>query len=174
MDKPIVITFGRYVYPEPYHRIHLEITETFDKAEISREDASAQLREYVNGVLEEELFRYKPTGEPAKAKHTPPAPVEEKVEAPAQEEEALPYRFPGLEKAPWTSYKTKGPCRAGEAGWIFSDTDPAQDVADLISRDGPVKVIMDDVVFTCKFSGPTENPTRFISRNPPRANGGRR
>lgn len=64
-----------------------------------------------------------------------------------------------LGKLPWKPYK-----EGHRAAWIFADTKGAEQLAEMIrhSEEGKVEI----AEFTYRFSGPKENPTMFISRNP--------
>jgi len=64
-----------------------------------------------------------------------------------------------LNALPWKPYK-----EGHRAAWIFADTKGAEQLAEMIrhSEEGKVEI----AEFTYRFSGPKENPTMFISRNP--------
>jgi hypothetical protein len=65
-----------------------------------------------------------------------------------------------LEELPWTSFQTKQPAKPGEAGWIFSNTEGAEElVKALEAKEG--KLELAEYIF--RFSGPDN---RFISRSP--------
>jgi hypothetical protein len=65
-----------------------------------------------------------------------------------------------LEELPWTSFQTKQPAKPGEAGWIFSNTEGAEElVKALEAKKG--KLELAEYIF--RFSGPDN---RFISRSP--------
>ena len=84
--------------------------------------------------------------------------------------EAPTMQVPGLdpeklEGLPWTSYQTKQRCKPGEAGWIFSNTEGAEALVDLIKTQGKdIPVTMGEGhVFLIRFSG---KDNQFISRRP--------
>jgi len=65
-----------------------------------------------------------------------------------------------LEELPWTSFQTKQPAKPGEAGWIFSNTEGAEElVKALEAKEG--KLELAEYVF--RFSG---DQKQFISRSP--------
>jgi len=69
-----------------------------------------------------------------------------------------------LAKLPWRTYKSKEPCKADEAGWIFRNTPGAEALADLIQRQGNgARVQIGSHKFEVKFSG---NQRQFIGRAP--------
>jgi hypothetical protein len=68
-----------------------------------------------------------------------------------------------LEELPWTSFQTKQPAKPGEAGWIFSNTEGAEElVKALEAKEG--KLELAEYIF--RFSGPDN---RFVSRSPVKA-----
>jgi len=68
-----------------------------------------------------------------------------------------------LEELPWTSFQTKQPAKPGEAGWIFTNTEGAEELAKALeAKEG--KLELPEYIF--RFSGP-EN--RFINRSPVKA-----
>jgi len=64
-----------------------------------------------------------------------------------------------VEKLPWKDYQKKQPCRPGESGWIFANTEGAQELAKLIKASPKEK--LDLVVYQFTFSG---REKQFISR----------
>jgi hypothetical protein len=65
-----------------------------------------------------------------------------------------------LEELPWTSFQTKQPAKPGEAGWIFSNTEGAEElVKALEAKEG--KLELAEYIF--RFSG---DQKQFISRSP--------
>ena len=69
-----------------------------------------------------------------------------------------------LEKLPWKTYKSKEDCKPDEAGWIFTNTQGAEALADLIKKQGKEAVVQIGAYkFDVKFSG-TEK--QFIGRAP--------
>jgi hypothetical protein len=65
-----------------------------------------------------------------------------------------------LEELPWTSFQTKQSAKRGEAGWIFSNTEGAEElVKALEAKEG--KLELAEYIF--RFSG---DQKQFISRSP--------
>ena len=58
MERKLTVTYGKYVYPEAYKRINFEVTQDFDGAETTREDAAKQLMDFVNKALKEQVAEY--------------------------------------------------------------------------------------------------------------------
>jgi hypothetical protein len=69
-----------------------------------------------------------------------------------------------LEKLLWKTYKSKEDCKPDEAGWIFTNTQGAEALADLIKKQGKEAVVQIGAYsFEVRFSG-TEK--QFIGRAP--------
>lgn len=69
-----------------------------------------------------------------------------------------------LEKLPWKTYKSKEDCKPNEAGWIFTNTQGAEALSDLIKKQGKEATVQIGAYkFDVKFSG-TEK--QFIGRTP--------
>ena len=69
-----------------------------------------------------------------------------------------------LEKLPWKTYKSKEDCKPNEAGWIFTNTQGAEALSDLIKKQGKEAVVqIGDYRFDVKFSGAEK---QFIGRAP--------
>ena len=69
-----------------------------------------------------------------------------------------------LEKLPWKTYKSKEDCKPDEAGWIFTNTQGAETLADLIEKQGKEAVVQIGAYrFGVKFSGAEK---QFIGRAP--------
>jgi len=69
-----------------------------------------------------------------------------------------------LEKLPWKTYKSKEDCKPNEAGWIFTNTQGAEALADLIKKQGKEAVVQIGAYkFDVKFSGAEK---QFIGRTP--------
>jgi hypothetical protein len=65
-----------------------------------------------------------------------------------------------LEELPWTSFQTKQPAKPGEAGWIFTNTEGAEELAKALeAKEG--KLELAEYIF--RFSG---NQKQFVSRSP--------
>lgn len=65
-----------------------------------------------------------------------------------------------LEELPWTNYKTKEPAKEGEAGWIFSNTEGAEELVKALEKTGGK---LELGPYEYRFSG---EDNRFISRRP--------
>jgi hypothetical protein len=69
-----------------------------------------------------------------------------------------------LEKLPWKTYKSKEDCKPDEAGWIFTNTQGAEVLADFIKKQGKEAVVqIGDYTFDVRFSGAEK---QFIGRTP--------
>jgi hypothetical protein len=69
-----------------------------------------------------------------------------------------------LEKLPWKTYKSKEDCKPNEAGWIFTNTQGAEALSDLINKQGKEAVVqIGDYSFDVRFSGAEK---QFIGRAP--------
>ena len=69
-----------------------------------------------------------------------------------------------LGKLPWKTYKSKEDCKPDEAGWIFTNTQGAEALADLIKKQGKEAVVqIGNHAFDVKFSGAEK---QFIGRAP--------
>lgn len=69
-----------------------------------------------------------------------------------------------LEKLPWKTYKSKEDCKPNEAGWIFTNTQGAEALADLIRKQGKEAIAQIGAYkFDVKFSGAEK---QFIGRAP--------
>lgn len=67
-----------------------------------------------------------------------------------------------LENLPWKTYKSKEDCKPDEAGWIFTNTQGAEALADLIKKQGKEAVVQIGAFkFDVKFSGAEK---QFIGR----------
>jgi hypothetical protein len=151
------LTYGRKVNPAQYETLHVEISQEFDDEETPSEAGYTKVRAFVLKKIEEELSTY------------PKAEVNEAstISESTSQDEPLFYSIFGLSDLPWTSYQTKDVCKPGEEGWIFSNSQGAEDLAKIINREGSAHVMIDGVKMVCRFSGPTDITTklpRFISR----------
>jgi len=69
-----------------------------------------------------------------------------------------------LEKLPWKTYKSKEDCKPNGAGWIFTNTQGAEALADLIKKQGKEAVVQIGAYkFDVRFSGAEK---QFIGRAP--------
>lgn len=69
-----------------------------------------------------------------------------------------------LEKLPWKTYKSKEDCKPDEAGWILTNTQGAEALANLIRKQGKEAVVQIGAFkFDVKFSGAEK---QFIGRAP--------
>jgi hypothetical protein len=69
-----------------------------------------------------------------------------------------------LAKLPWKTYRTKEDCKPDEAGWIFTNTQGAEALVDLIGKYGnDVPVEMGSYKFEVKLSG---DHKQFLGRVP--------
>ena len=69
-----------------------------------------------------------------------------------------------LEKLPWKTYKSKEDCKPNEAGWIFTNTQGAEVLSDLINKQGKEAVVQIGAYkFDVRFSGAEK---QFIGRAP--------
>lgn len=69
-----------------------------------------------------------------------------------------------LGKLPWKTYKSKEDCKPNEAGWIFTNTQGAETLSDLIKKQGKEAVVqIGDYSFDVRFSGAEK---QFIGRTP--------
>jgi hypothetical protein len=68
-----------------------------------------------------------------------------------------------LDKLPWKPYR-----EGHRAAWIFSNTEGAEKLVEALKEKGKLEI--DEYAY--RFSGPKDDPKRFISRNPtkPREN----
>jgi len=66
-----------------------------------------------------------------------------------------------IEKLPWKDYQRKQPCRPGDPGWIFTNVEGAQELANLIKASPKEKLVLPPYQFS--FSGQEK---QFISRKP--------
>lgn len=84
---------------------------------------------------------------------------------PASTPAKMPQLAPNeLAQLPWTTYRTKQPCKPDEAGWIFVNTPGAEALADLIQRQGKGTVVqIGGHKFELKSSG---SGRQFIGRAP--------
>jgi hypothetical protein len=65
-----------------------------------------------------------------------------------------------LDKLPWTAYKTKEPAKEGEAGWIFANTNGAEELVKAMQKcEGKLEL----GAYEYRFSGKEKN---FITRKP--------
>jgi hypothetical protein len=65
-----------------------------------------------------------------------------------------------LERLPWTAYKTKEPAKEGEAGWIFANTNGAEELVKAMQKcEGKLEL----GAYEYRFSGKEKN---FITRKP--------
>jgi len=65
-----------------------------------------------------------------------------------------------LDQLPWTTYKTKEPAKEGEAGWIFTNTKGAEELAKAMQKsEGKLEL----GAYEYRFSGKERN---FITRKP--------
>jgi hypothetical protein len=67
-------------------------------------------------------------------------------------------------KLPWKTYKTKQDCKPDEPGWIFTNTQGAEALADLIEKQGNgVTIQLGQYNYDLRFSG---SDKQFIGRSP--------
>jgi len=66
-----------------------------------------------------------------------------------------------IEQLPWKTYKDKMPCTPGEAGWIFTNTEGAEELVKAIK--GSSKEKLDTPQYQFTFSGKEK---QFIGRRP--------
>jgi len=79
---------------------------------------------------------------------------------PVEEVKAVPKLDPAeVEDLPWTSYATKQRAKPGEAGWIFTATKGAEELAKAIQRSKGERLRLGRYEY--RFSG---DKRRFISR----------
>jgi len=125
---------------ESWDRVFYSIEAEVDEAEL--QVAKAELQGMINAWIVDALAH-------------PLIPVSK-----AEEVEQIPrIDLAELEELPWTNYQTKQPAKPGEAGWIFSNAEGAEElVKALEARDG--KLELAEYIF--RFSG----DKRFISRSP--------
>jgi len=65
-----------------------------------------------------------------------------------------------LEQLPWTAYKTKEPAKEGEAGWIFANTNGAEELVKAMQKcEGKLEL----GAYVYRFSGKEK---QFIARKP--------
>jgi len=65
-----------------------------------------------------------------------------------------------LDKLPWTAYKTKEPAKEGEAGWIFANTESAEELVKAMQKcEGKLEL----GAYEYRFSGKEK---QFIARKP--------
>jgi len=65
-----------------------------------------------------------------------------------------------LDKLPWTAYKTKEPAKEGEAGWIFTNTEGAEELVKAMEKyEGKLEL----GAYEYRFSGKEK---QFIARKP--------
>jgi hypothetical protein len=65
-----------------------------------------------------------------------------------------------LDKLPWTAYKTKEPAKEGEAGWIFANTEGAEELVKAMQKcEGKLEL----GAYEYRFSGKEK---QFIARKP--------
>jgi hypothetical protein len=65
-----------------------------------------------------------------------------------------------LDQLPWTTYKTKEPAKEGEAGWIFANTEGAEELVKAMQkREGKLEL----GAYEYRFSGKEK---QFIARKP--------
>jgi len=66
-----------------------------------------------------------------------------------------------IEQLPWKTYQGKTPCTPGEAGWIFTNTEGAEELVKAIKSSPKEKLDIPQYQFS--FSGKEK---QFISRRP--------
>jgi hypothetical protein len=65
-----------------------------------------------------------------------------------------------LDQLPWTAYKTKEPAKEGEAGWIFANTEGAEELVKAMQKcEGKLEL----GAYEYRFSGKEK---QFIARKP--------
>ena len=151
------LTYGRKVNPAQYETLHVEISQEFNDEETPNEAGYRKVRAFVLKKIEEELAAY-PKTEATEAPATPES---------TSKSEPLFYSIFGLSDLPWKSYRTREACKPGEEGWIFSNSQGAEELVEVINREDSAYVLIDGIEMVCRFSGPTDATTklpRFISR----------
>lgn len=150
------ITYGRQARAAAYEMVKVELWREFDE-NIPLEAAWASVEEWVEKRIQEKLDailakQFKQAGPTPTPPPTPP---------PISREEIGRIPRIDLEGLPFTSYATKKPARAGEAGWIRTNNPDAGDLANAISDSPNQRLELEPYVFT--FSGDND---QFISRRP--------
>ncbi|MCJ7762032.1 hypothetical protein MUP38_01085 [Candidatus Bathyarchaeota archaeon] len=140
--KRVIVGKGKTSRPgdaEEWSKEYYEIEASIeDSAEL--ESARANLCGLIDGWL---------------SAHKQPATSAPKMNQPNSQE---------FEKLPWKTYKSKEDCKPDEAGWIFTNTQGAEALADLIKKQGKDAVVQIGAYkFDVKFSGAEK---QFIGRAP--------
>jgi hypothetical protein len=128
---------------ESWDRVFYSIEAEVDEAEL--QVVKAELQGMINAWIVDALAHPLVPVSKAEAEHIPQIDLAQ------------------LEELPWTSFQTKQPAKPGEAGWIFSNTEGAEElVKALEAKEG--KLELAEYIF--RFSG---DQKQFISRSPVKA-----
>lgn len=173
------LTFGRTKRPAEYESVHAEYTQEYDDEDMPREAAWEDLRAFVYRKLEEEMSEQMER-EVEAAPPTAKAKVEPKKETTEAQEEVhalratgvpMEYYYPKVEALEWRAFKEKRPAGSDEAAWIFSNTPGAENLVDVVRREGAVYVRMGGRRFLCKLS---VGEGQFLQRIPQEKEGSKK
>ncbi len=80
--------------------------------------------------------------------------------------------FGDLSRFPWKSFRRRGPDNKpsdtgpSEAGWIFADTNGAEQLANVLMQEGEIDLKIGETMFTLKLTVSRQDGREFINRTP--------